>query len=72
MATFGIKLKKISKGYYSGTYKNVDFTICRVGHLPKNEIAWYWQIGNQEVNDWYTTKEVAIFAAIDHIKQLNQ
>ncbi len=58
------KTKKITAGYYKGRYNNVDFTIQKVSNLPNSEIAWYWQIGNEKVNDWHISK----FQAIQSVK----
>lgn len=57
-----MKTKKISPGYYQARYNYVDFTIKKVFDLPNGEVAWYWQIGNKDVNDWYRSKSQAIQA----------
>jgi hypothetical protein len=61
-----VKLHRINKGYYRGTYKSVDFVICRVYEVPVKEPAWYWQITGP-VHDWYGSKESALSAVIDFI-----
>jgi hypothetical protein len=64
-----IKTKKIAVGCYKGRYMNIDFTIQQVSGLPNNEIAWYWQIGNEIVNDWQTSKFQAIQAVKSYIEE---
>ena len=64
-----IKTKKLASGYYEGNYKSIDFTIKKVSDLPNNEITWYWQIGNQKVNDWFGSKSIAILAVKEYIDQ---
>jgi hypothetical protein len=64
-----IKTKKIAAGYYEGRYNYVDFTIQKVSDLPNNEIAWYWQIGNEKVNDWHKSKFQAIQAVKSYIDE---
>jgi hypothetical protein len=63
-----IKTKKIAAGYYKGRYNSVDFTIQKVSDLPNSEIAWYWQIGNGKVYDWYGSKFQAIQAVKHYIE----
>ena len=60
-----MKTKKITSGYYQGIYNGIEFTICKV---ESNESIWYWQIGNRSVEDQYSSKKVAILAAIDWIE----
>lgn len=62
-----IKTKKIASGYYAGMYNYVDFTIRKVSDLTNSEVAWYWQIGNGGVNDWYRSKFQAIQAVKSYI-----
>jgi hypothetical protein len=64
-----IKTKKIAAGYYEGRYNSVDFTIQKVSDLPNSEIAWCWQIGNEKVHDWYTSKFIAIQAVKSYIDE---
>lgn len=64
-----IKTNKIANGCYKGRYKNIDFTIIKVDDLPKNKIAWYYQIGNNKVNDWYSSKFIAIQALKEYIDE---
>jgi hypothetical protein len=64
-----IKTKRIADGYYEGKYKGVDFTIQKVSDLPNSEIAWYWQIRNKKVNDWYKSKLQAIQAVKSYIDE---
>ncbi len=64
-----IKTKKIAAGYYEGRYNNIDFTIKKIGDLPNNEIAWYWQIGNEKVHDWHKSKLQAIQAVKSYIDE---
>ena len=56
-----IKTKKISAGFYKGQYKNIEFKIVKQV-LPSNEVVWYYQIGNEQVHDWYNSKSQAIEA----------
>lgn len=56
-----IKTKKISSGFYQGQYKNISFKIVKLD-LNNNQTAWYYQIGNEQVHDWYNTKSQAIEA----------
>lgn len=62
-----IKTKKIASGYYAGRYNYVDFTIRKVSDLPDSEVAWYYQIANEKVNDWYRSKFQAIQAIKSYI-----
>lgn len=64
-----IKTNKIASGCYKGRYKYIDFTIIKVDSLPKNQIAWYWQIDNKKVNDWYSSKFKAIQALKEYIDE---
>lgn len=57
-----IRTKKISAGFYEGRYNYVDFTINKVNDLPNSEVAWYWQIGDTKVHDWYKSKFQALQA----------
>ena len=66
-----IKTKKIAAGYYKGRYMNIDFTIQKASGLPNNEIAWYWQIGNEKVNDWQASKFQAIQSLKSYIDEQN-
>jgi hypothetical protein len=61
-----IKTKKIVSGFYKGFYKGITFNIVKTT-LPKNEIAWYWQIGNSSVHDLHSSKAIAINAVMDYI-----
>lgn len=63
--------KKISQGYYKGQYKNIDFKIVKVPSLPNNEVAWYWQIENEDVSDWFSSKKFAILAVKEYINATN-
>lgn len=56
-----ITTKKISTGFYKGKYKNIEFKIVKQV-LPNNEVVWYYQIGNEQVHDWYNSKSQAIEA----------
>lgn len=62
-----IKTKKITAGYYQGRYNYIDFTIQKVCDLPNSEVAWYWQIGNKKVHDWYKSKSQAVEAVKQYI-----
>ena len=63
-----VKLHRIDKGYYRGTYKTIDFVVCRVYEVPvKQPPAWYWQM-NGPVHDWYYSKEAALLAVVDIIE----
>lgn len=61
-----IKTKKIAAGHYEGTYKGVSFSISKV---DITDVAWYWQIGNEPVNDWHTSKKIAIDAVKEYIDE---
>jgi len=63
-----IKTKKISAGFYKGQYKNIEFKIVKQV-LPNNEVVWYYQIGNEQVHDWYNTKSQAIEALKYHVDE---
>ena len=56
-----ITIKKISTGFYKGKYKNIEFKIVKKV-LINNEVVWYYQIGNEQVHDFYNTKSQAIEA----------
>ena len=56
-----ITIKKISTGFYKGKYKNIEFKIVKQV-LINNEVVWYYQIGNEQVHDFYNTKSQAIKA----------
>lgn len=62
-----MKTKILSKGNYTLIHKDVEFKVIRLEELPSTEIAWYFQIGNSKVNDWYPTKKAAIAAAKNYI-----
>lgn len=60
-----MKTTKIAPGYYKGIYKGQDVTITKAD-LGTAEIAWYCQINDdQSVNDYVSTKALAIEAAKD-------
>jgi hypothetical protein len=61
-----IGTRKIAKGFYEGIYKGQIYTISKVDIIT--EIAWYWQIGNNPVNDWYPSKKIAIKAVKNFIE----
>ncbi len=61
--------KKIASGFYEGNYKGISYTISKVIELP-NENAWYWQIANNNVNDWYSSKKIAIEAVKSYIDEI--
>jgi hypothetical protein len=61
--------KKIASGFYEGNYKGITYTISKV-EIP-NENSWYWQIGNESVNDWHTSKKIAIKAVKEYIDEKN-
>lgn len=62
------KTKKISAGFYEGTYKSIGFKVIKT-ILPNNEAVWYYQIGNEQVHDWYNTKSQAIQALMSWIDE---
>jgi len=63
-----ITTKKISAGFYEGTYKSIGFKVIKT-ILPNNEVVWYYQIGNEQVHDWYNTKSQAIQALMSWIDE---
>jgi len=64
-----IKTKKLASGYYTGTYNGINFRISKV-ELMRNKVAWYWQIGNSMVDDYYSCKSLAIQAVKLFIEEI--
>jgi hypothetical protein len=63
-----IKTKKLASGYYTGTHNGIYFSITK-SELVRNEIAWYWQIGNSKVHDYHSSKAIAIQAVKFYIEE---
>jgi hypothetical protein len=63
-----IKTKKLALGYYTGTHNGINFIITK-SELSKNEVAWYWQIGNSIVHDYHSSKAIAIQAVKFYIEE---
>jgi hypothetical protein len=69
-----LKLRKITTGYYEGTYKDHKVEIYKDSHLG----GWTWHRENKsgtgmtEADDIFKSKEKAIEGLIDYFEKLHK
>jgi hypothetical protein len=63
-------MKRIGSGYYQGEYKGVKFEIVKVMQVDAStRNQWYWRIGNQGGDDWFSGKAIAKYFAEQWIEE---
>ena len=63
-------MKKMSPGYYKGKYKGVEFEVVKVMEVDAStRNKWYWLIGKEGGDDWYSKKEIAKYYAMQWIEE---
>lgn len=64
----GLKLKRVAPGHYAGKIKTTldgkPWTVTASVSQAKRG-AWYWQINNDDAQDWYPSKREAAKALMD-------
>ena len=62
-------MKKAAPGYYKGEYKGVEFEVVKVMEVDAStRNQWYWMVGNEGGDDWYSKKEIAKYYAEQFIE----
>jgi hypothetical protein len=63
-------MKRIGSGYYQGEYKGVKFEIVKVMQVDAStRNQWYWTIGSQGGDDWFSGKAIAKYFAEQWIEE---
>jgi hypothetical protein len=63
-------MKKMSPGYYKGKYKGVEFEVVKVMEVDAStRNKWYWLVGKEGGDDWYSKKEIAKYYAMQWIEE---